>query len=113
MARLAGILLLGLMLGAGWGCAPPAPSVGGFNSADPAAKLYAIREAGQNKDTDAIPDLVEQLGSDDPAVRLFSIRALEQITGDRLGYNPYAPPAERDRAIEKWVQAMRNGRFSQ
>jgi HEAT repeats len=106
----AAILLLALTLGAQTGCSAP-PSAGGFDSPDPAAKLYAIRRAGKERNRAAIPDLVQQLQSDDPAVRMFAIAALEKITGQRLGYNPYAPPDERDGAVEKWVQAVREGRF--
>ena len=66
------------------GCAPPPASEGGFDSPDPAAKLYAITIAGQRKDRSAIPHLIEQLDSDDIAVRMFAIGSLELITGTRL-----------------------------
>jgi hypothetical protein len=94
------------------GCAPPA-SVGGLNSPDPASKLYAIRAAGESRDRTAIPALVEQLENDDPAVRVFSINALERITGERLGYNPYADDVARRASVERWVEAVKNNRFAQ
>ena len=100
------VLLVVLIAAVPVGCAPPA-SRGGFNSDNPASKLYAIRRAGRS-DT---PQLVEQLNSDDPAVRMMSIHALEQITGTRLGYHPYGSEADRRSAIEAWVQAVRDGRF--
>jgi 23S rRNA A2030 N6-methylase RlmJ len=49
------------------------------------------------------------LGSDDPAVRLYAIVALEKITGERRGYSPYDPPYEREQAIERWVAALKDG----
>lgn len=93
---------LGIALAWLVGCAPPI-SEGGFDAAQPAAKLYAIRRAGAARDTAAVPKLIEQLDSDDPAVRMFAIEALERITGERRGYRPYAPPYERDPAVAGWV----------
>ena len=93
------------------GCAPPA-NLGGFDSPDPASKLYAIRQAGESGDAKHIPQLVEQLDSDDPAVRLFAISALERITGQRLGYNPYADESTRRSTIDNWVDAVKTKRFA-
>lgn len=91
-------------------CAPPA-SEGGFDSPDPASRLYAIHRAGEAKDRAAIPSLVESLNSDDAATRMFAIQSLERITGERLDYNPYATLIERDAAIERWVAAVKTGEF--
>ena len=91
-------------------CAPSALE-GTFNSPDPAAKLNAIRRAGIERDRSAIPRLIEQLDSDDPSVRMFAIGALDRITGTRLGYNYYDPPAERRAAVDRWVRAYHEHRF--
>jgi hypothetical protein len=88
------------------GCTPPATE-GGFDAANPAAKLYAIQRAGLREDRSKIPQLVEQLDSDDPAVRLFAIEALERITGETRGYKPYDPPHRRTQAIDRWIEAYR------
>ena len=93
------------------GCTPRA-SQGSFDSPDPAAKLYAIHRAGTNRDTAAVKDLVEQLGSDDLAVRMMAINALDRIVGHRLGYNPYAPLVERQAAVDRWAQFARRGYVS-
>ncbi len=100
-----------LLVLSGWllsGCAPAA-NQGGFDSDNPAAKLYAIRQAGQSGDVRYVPRLVEELESDDPAVRMMAIHALEQLTGQRLGYNPYAAEAQRKPAVDAWVRAARDG----
>ena len=86
------------------GCAP-AVSEGGFDAPDPASRLYAIRRAGRERNLDAVPHLIESLNSDDPVVRMFSIRALERTTGRRLGYDPYSTEVERQAAINRWVEA--------
>ncbi len=90
------------------GCTPRA-SEGGFSSPDPASRLYAITEAGEQRDRDAIPRLIELLGSDDPAERMMAIHALERMTGTRNDYDPYALPAKRQVAIERWEQALQSG----
>jgi hypothetical protein len=108
MMRVVSILLIATTLAA---CAPPA-SQGDFDSDNPAAKLYAIRRAGEAGDRSKIPKLVEQLDNDDEAVRMMSIEALRHITGQDLGYDPFVPPADRQPAIQRWQQAVRDGRFA-
>ena len=93
------------------GCAPPA-RLGDFDSPDPASKLYAINRAGEARDASKIPQLVDQLDSDDPAVRLFAIEALERITGERLGYNPYDDEVERRESVQRWADAVKSRRFA-
>jgi len=110
--RLAAAALgLSCMGAGGVGCTPRATEAE-FDSANPAAKLYAIQKAGQKRDADKIPALIEQLNSDDPAVRMYAIIALEKITGTRLNYSPYDPPWRRANAIERWAAAYRGGRLA-
>lgn len=91
----------------GTGCSAPPASQGGFSSNNPASLVYAIHRAGEEKDKTKLPQLVTALENDDPAVRMMAIYALEQITGKRLGYDPYAPPDERAVAVERWEQTIR------
>jgi hypothetical protein len=84
-------------------CAPPAIE-GGFDSGNPAARMYAIEQAARDGDRTALPRIVEQLDSDDPAVRYLAITSLERLTGERLGYRFYDDPIERDLAIRRWVE---------
>lgn len=83
-------------------CAPPPASAGGFHSPDPASRLYAIQHAGEAGDRDAVPYLVESLESDDPAERMWAIHALEKLTGERKGYNPYNSLLDREQAVQRW-----------
>lgn len=80
----------------------------GFESADPSQQISASEEAVRKGDEDAIPHLIEGLDSDDPAVRFVSIHALEQLTGKTYGYKHFAPPWEREAAIDRWVDAVNN-----
>lgn len=66
-----------------------------------------MRQAAREKDMSATPYIVEQLNDGDADVRFFAIMSLEKITGERLGYEHYAPAAERDEAVERWRRWLR------
>jgi hypothetical protein len=100
--RCGAILALGFIIGS---CAPAATD-GGFDSPSSSARLYAIEKAARSGDRTAVADLVELLDSDDPAVRLMAITALQRLTGRTYGYRHYDPVQERNAAIERWVQAL-------
>ncbi len=105
------IWILIIAVGAAAGCAGPRTSEGGFDSLEPGSRLHAINRAGQQRDATALADLIESLESDDPAIRMMAIVALEQITGTRLGYDPYAPHGERQAAADEWLQSWRSGQI--
>lgn len=86
-----------------WACGGCSSPPGGFDSPDPAARTHAIAEAARTEDAAAIPELIALLDSDDAAVRLLSIRTLERLTGRTMGYEHYAPEAERREAVRRWV----------
>ena len=93
-------------------CGPSATEAH-FDSANPAARLYAIERAARTGDITAAAHLVEQLDSDDPAVRLLAIAALERLTGETYGYRHYDPPHLRRPAIRRWVEAVQSGTLPQ
>jgi hypothetical protein len=90
------------------GCGPAATD-GGFDSANPAARMYAIEEAARSGDHSAIDSLIEQLDSDDPAVRFLAITTLQRLTGKTFGYRHYDDAAARREAIARWVAAYQAG----
>jgi hypothetical protein len=96
---------------AGSACAP-SPTEAAFDSPNPASRLYAIEEAGKQRDKAAVAELVEQLESDDPAVRMLAIEALERIEGDTRGYCHEDPPYARREAVDEWVEVVRQRRPS-
>ena len=110
--RMLTCLLAFVAAAAAAGCMPSARS-GDLYSDNPAPLLQAIHQAGKAGDTAAVPRLIELLDHDDDAIRMFSIQALERITGheDRMGYDPYAPATKRRPAIRKWVEAANEGRL--
>jgi len=105
------ILCLSILFFVGCGGTPPASS-GGFDSPDPAARLYAITRAGQQNRYADVPQLIESLESDDPAERMMAIGALDRITGSRMNYDPYAPPQERQAAVAAWRSAWQAGQLT-
>lgn len=56
--------------------------------------------------------LVAYLEDDDPGVRLVAIEGLRRLVGETLGYEYFAPEAERADAVARWQAALASGRFS-
>jgi hypothetical protein len=104
MLRAMKVAALMLLAVTAHGCAPSA-SRGGFDSGNPAARLYAIEHAARTNDRTAIPRLVEELESDDPAVRFLAISTLHRLTGETHGYRDFDPPPVRAEAVERWRTA--------
>ena len=94
-----------LFVGCPAGCTAPSPQPD-FHSALPAEKIAAIRQAARAGNCNALPDLVTQLGSVDPVVRMMAIRALRDLTEQTHGYRYDAPLLKRNAAIQRWVQAV-------
>lgn len=74
-----------------------------FDRDEPDGRIQAIVDVARTEDRERIKDLVEQLDSDDAAVRMFSIRTLERLTGQTLGYRHSDPRWRRLEAIDRWV----------
>ncbi len=90
-------------------CAPPV-SKGGFDAPDPASRIYATRRAAESGDVAATPRIVELLDSDDPAVRMTAIAALQKLWGETYGYRYDDPPYVREAAVKRWVEAAESSR---
>ena len=90
----------GMMAG---GCVHPrAPLI--VTDPDPSVKIPATELAVRRHDLSAVPQLIKDLQSDDAAVRLYSAYALQQLTGQDLGYRYYAPDDDRVAAVARWQQ---------
>ena len=79
---------------------------GGFDARQPAGRLTAIGHAvrADDRSPGTLRRLVEQLDSDDAAVRLAAIGALERLTGETHGYRYDDPRPTRNVAIDRWEQ---------
>ncbi len=101
MIRTAAVSAAAMLLVAG-GCTASGPGPD-FDAADPASRIAAIELALRSRDASRTPQIVEQLDSDDRAVRLLAISALEILTGRTYGYHYDDPPGLREQAIKRWV----------
>jgi hypothetical protein len=99
-AALAGLLAGGLACAAGCFGGGRGPAV--ITSNDPASRIPAIKKAVGARQTATAPQLVRSLESDDPAVRLFAIHGLRDLTGETFGYLWYAGDSARERALRQW-----------
>jgi hypothetical protein len=98
--RIAGWILCGLVC-ALIGCGPPR-GARHISNPDPSVKIPAIKVIVKDKDWAAIPSLVKNLSSDDPAVRFYAIEGLQRMTGQTFDYRYYAREEDRAAAIDRW-----------
>ena len=84
------------------------PTLADLQAPDPESRLAAIQLAAQTENPETIPDLIANLDSDDPAVRLMAIGTLRKLTGQSYHYRFDAPPDQRDRATTAWAEAWKN-----
>ena len=82
------------------GCGPG--TIPSFHADNPAARNAAIVDAAATGDTSSVPQLVRMLESSEPSTRLLAIETLERLTGETLGYDYAAAPAERRAAVGRW-----------
>ena len=77
-----------------------------LQSESPSDRIEGAVAAAKAKDEQAVPLLVELLDDPSADVRFAAAEALRRITGETLGYNYYADPAQRSEAIERWRQRL-------
>jgi len=73
-----------------------------ITSDDPDLQILAIKGDASKDNARDIPKLVEDLQSDDPAIRFYSIEALRQLTHEDFGYHYYETDDERAPALARW-----------
>ena len=69
---------------------------------DPVVKIRAIKWAGENKDAQAVPKLLELSQDEDQAVRFYAIIALRNITQTDLDFDYRADARRRAEAVNRW-----------
>lgn len=73
-----------------------------LDSPEPIVRVMAIKWAGDNKVSAAVPRLVDFLEDEDNSVRFYAIGALKRITGDDNGYDYKSSWHDRARAVKRW-----------
>jgi hypothetical protein len=69
---------------------------------DSVRRTLAIHDVAARADRRWLPDLVELLDDPDGTVRLQAGAALRELTGEDVGYQAFAAPAERRAAQAAW-----------
>lgn len=83
------------------GCSLP-PQQPDFSSVDPIERSLALEAAARGNQSVNLRNVIQELESSDPAVRLFAIATLRNLTGQDLGYNPGDAESARTEAINRW-----------
>ncbi len=78
---------------------------------NPAVRVMAVKWAGDNSKSSAVPQLVNLLQDEDRSVRFYSIGALRRITGTDNGYDYKAVPQKRAKAIARWREFLKSEGF--
>jgi hypothetical protein len=94
--RICLVVITVLLVGCG---SRPVPDV---SDPDPAAKVPGMHKAVREKSLANAGQLVGDLSSEDPAVRLYAINALQRLTGQTFGYVYYASQEQREPAVGQW-----------
>lgn len=100
-------LLLGCALAAlmNSGCRAP----GDLDSPNPYERARAVVASAESDGGRVTHRLVNLLSDEDPAVRMYAILALERLTGRTYEYQYWESPAQRQRAIHRWRNALQAG----
>jgi hypothetical protein len=98
LCRVVMLVALGLLVG---GCAAPRPRAAVTDS-DVSAKIRGMKKGVRQNDRSILQQLVADLDSDDPAIRLYSIQSLQRLTNQDLGYRYYDDQLARQPALQRW-----------
>jgi hypothetical protein len=112
MARRSFLLLLATvaLFGGALSCRKPTSEVRAqLVSGTPAEQARAAVRLAGRQDVESVPDLIRLLDDQDPAVRMYAIMALQDLTGQTYGYKFYASEQERAAAVQRWREALRAG----
>jgi hypothetical protein len=87
------------------GCAPREPL--DVTHPDPSVKIPAMKHAVRQHDITALRQLISDLSNDDPAVRFYAISALQRLTGQEYAYHFYDEESQREAAVLRWKQWLK------
>ncbi|NQT87937.1 HEAT repeat domain-containing protein, partial [bacterium] len=73
-----------------------------LDSDSPFARTQAVDALGKLGRRAFIPHFIRMLGDEERIVRLRALRALQAVTGEKLGFEPDAPTAERQAQLARW-----------
>jgi hypothetical protein len=106
MGRRVGFIFVLALSAADLSCTAPRPAPN-VADPDPQVNIAGIREMVARKDRSKLPALVDQLDSDDAAVRMYAIHALETFAGQRFGYEYYFDEDQRKPSLARWREWLK------
>ena len=109
LAWLSAILAAAAVLGAVGGCSSGVTQRERMQSANAFDRADAAVQSAKAGDKLAVHTLVGLLEDRDGGVRLYAINALERLCGTTMGYRHYADELEREAAVRRWRDALRDG----
>lgn len=71
---------------------------------DPSVKIRGMKKAARERDVAVVRQLVKDLDSDDPAVRFYAIRSLNDLTKQDFGYRYYYDEDQRREPLSRWQE---------
>ena len=83
-----------------------------LQSPDSTVRVMAIKWAGENKLSQALPQLVDLLQHEDRSVRFYAIQSLRRITGTNNGFDYKANPKNRAAAVQCWREFINSNKSS-
>ncbi|HEY1685637.1 MAG TPA: hypothetical protein VGG19_12795 [Tepidisphaeraceae bacterium] len=95
------VILLGMVVGC---TTTPAD----LRKSDASVQIPAMERSARRKDLTSEKQMVQNLGSDDPAIRFYAIESLYRLTGTTMGYKYYDDELERAQAIIKWEEWLKD-----
>jgi hypothetical protein len=81
-----------------------------LQSPNPTVQVMAIKWAGDNKLSQAVPQLVDLLQHEDRSVRFYAIQSLRRITGTDNGFDYKANPKNRAAAVQRWREFVKSNK---
>jgi len=100
MARFVGWVVVMIALGLPSCTAPKEDAAVGHP--DPSVKIRGYKKAARERDMAAARQMVKDLDSDDPAVRFYAIRGLNDLAGQDFGYRYYFDEVQRRESLGRW-----------
>lgn len=73
-------------------------------------QVMAIKWAGDNKLSQAVPQIVDLLQHEDISVRFYAIQSLKRITGTDNGFDYKANPKSRAAAVQRWREFVKSNK---
>jgi HEAT repeat protein len=91
-------------------CGGASREIATMHSVNPLDRALAAVQAANSGNAQSVGALVDLLEDPDPGVRMYAILALRRLTGEDYGYRFYESVTQRNLAVARWREALRQGK---